>query len=231
MMGGNAVPLQTMQLSGTCATTIQGDTTAKDSEMVVEEEPPDKPPWEIEDEDEVLYCSGPPSSDSEDEDALKEEDDLSNLEPTEVTLQAFPIESIECSTIPLIGITSEPWEDLDIKADRLLLSKLKEWREDYQWDYTARKVAVRWFEFRMQGQHHVALLRKLWKSFTQEEVLGPILREVHEKDLEGLFKWAHMEEWDIDIVKKLPFPRTKILMRRNISEDYRRCNQEELRKR
>jgi hypothetical protein len=80
---------------------------------------------------------------------------------------------------------------------------MKEWREDYHWDYTARKVAVGWLEYRKEGGFKTELLRNLWHIFGHEEVIGPIFQETYKKSVKGLFRWAHKMEWDVEIVRNL----------------------------
>jgi hypothetical protein len=113
-MGGKSDSLQSMQVRNQQPLS-PGDTPLPTNSKEVE--PPDEP----EEEDEWwIDHSGPPSSDSEDED--KE----SNLSPKIVEMEPLSLENIACSLIPTIQITAEPWEDPDTKANRLLLSTMKE---------------------------------------------------------------------------------------------------------
>jgi hypothetical protein len=206
-MGGKSDSLQSMQVRNQQPLSSEDMLSSTDLRRV---EPPDKPEEEefrsnaplirsSEDEDtEFEWCSGPPSSDSEDE------DEETPIGEDIVTVEPFSLEAITCPIIPIIQVSSVPWEDPDIKADRLFLSTMKEWREDYHWDYTARKVAVRWLEYRKEGGFKTELLRNLWHIFGQDAVIGPIFQETYKKALKGLFRWAHKMEWDVEILRKLP---------------------------
>jgi hypothetical protein len=120
--------------------------------------------------------------------------------------------AISCDPVPLVHLQCEPWEDPDVKADRLLLSTLNEWCEEYTWNYTARKVAVSWLEFRKEGGYNPRLLRTLWKSVVKEETIGPILRETYGNSVKEIIRNSHSVEWNLEILKNLTKLRMKDAM-------------------
>jgi hypothetical protein len=121
-------------------------------------------------------------------------DDLPTLDPV-------PIESIECKPVKMCQLNSDPWEDPDIRKDRLLLAK--EWDESYVWDYSTRKVAVSWYSIRKNGGINPRLLKQVWNDAICEEITGPLLNEIKGDAVDKMIVWGHRQEWDSCIVGNL----------------------------
>jgi hypothetical protein len=192
--GGNPVPLQSMQIEEQQPLSLEcmSMPTQQEEKEAEKAEPPDKPRSEDEEDEWYIDYSGPPSSDSEDED----EDDNPEITGELTPLEPVPTESITCPEVHMLQITTELWEDPDIKADRSLGSALNEWLEEYSWNYTARKVAVRWFLIWKEGRFNPRLPRKLWEEATSSDTMGSILEETFGEQAEDMFNWAQTKEWD-----------------------------------
>jgi hypothetical protein len=101
-----------------------------------------------------------------------------------------------------VELSAELWEDPDLKRDRQILEAAKEWKEEFSWNYSARKVAVEWFNIRAKGKSDPRLLQELWNEAIEREGLGTILEETFGNMAEEMFRWAHRQEWNQFIVKR-----------------------------
>jgi hypothetical protein len=202
-MGGQSVPLQKMQIEEQKPLSADGTPVGDRSEEELKQrsakfKTPEASNSEDEEEDEWWIDHSGPPSDSEDEEA----EDQMEL-PGIVVLESTPIESITYKQIPMAHMKEEVWEDPDLKADRTLLLEWKEWKDEFFWNYTSRKVTVRWCEFRKEGGYNPRLLKTLWGISGKEEMIGPLFQKTYGKAVKELIRKAHPVEWDREILMNL----------------------------